>query len=108
VKFSTEDFFIMDLKVFMSFMDMYEARAMLFMGIDAFLSVLSKFFLHLVNFSTGDIHENVLSSGGFHEKWCSESYTLLGGHKLLNAPPVYNHCPVWVKFGGRGCACNAV
>jgi hypothetical protein len=56
-------------------------NSMLFIGIDAFLSVLSKFFLHLVNFSTGDIHKNFLSSGGFHENWCNKSYTLLGGHK---------------------------
>jgi hypothetical protein len=45
------------------------------MGIDAFLFVLSKFFLDLVNFSTGHIHRNFLSSGGFHEKWYNESYT---------------------------------
>jgi len=49
------------------------------MGIDAFLSVLSKFFLHLVNFGTGGIHKNFLSSGGFHEKWFNASYTLLTG-----------------------------
>jgi len=58
------------------------------MGVDAFLSVLSTFFLCLVNFSTGDMHKNFLSSGGFHEKWCNESHTLLTGiNDLCSSSP---------------------
>jgi len=40
MKFITEDFHIMELKVFKSFMEMAEVRSMLFMGVDEFLSVL--------------------------------------------------------------------
>jgi len=32
-----------------------------------------------INFSTGDVHKNLLSYYGFHENWFSESHTLLEG-----------------------------
>jgi hypothetical protein len=53
------------------------------MGINEFLSVLSKFFLDLDKLQYKDIHKNFLCNDGFHENWCRKSHSLLRGIKEL-------------------------
>lgn len=59
------------------------------------------FCLIWIEFSTGDVHNNLLRDCVFHGNHHNEWPTLPGGNKWIGVHTYHIYCPVWLKYGIR-------